>query len=78
MTRDFLTGGYVQADKIYCGVQTPDKKGKNHRAWFWLYLAPTKGVIFDFEITRGRGLAQRFVQELPMITPAACSGKLAK
>lgn len=60
MARDLLTGGYIQADETYCGVQTPEKKGQNHRAWFWQYSAPAKGVIFDFEMTRGREVPQRF------------------
>jgi transposase len=60
MKRDLLTGGYIQADETYCGVQTPDKKGENHRAWFWQYSAPTKGVIFDFEMTRGREVPKEF------------------
>jgi transposase len=60
MARDLLTGGYIQADETYCGVQTPEKKGENHRAWFWQYSAPAKGVIFDFEMTRGREVPQKF------------------
>jgi transposase len=60
MKRDLLTGGYIQADETYCGVQTPDKKGENHRAWFWQYSAPGKGVIFDFEMTRAREVPQKF------------------
>ena len=60
MKRDLLTGGYIQADETYCGVQTPDKKGENHRAWFWQYSAPAKGVIFDFEMTRGREVPREF------------------
>jgi transposase len=60
MARDLLTGGYIQADETYCGVQTPEKKGENHRAWFWQYSAPAKGVIFDFEMTRGREVPQNF------------------
>ena len=60
MRRDLLTGGYVQADETYCGVQTPDKKGENHRAWFWQYSAPMKGVIFDFEMTRAREVPREF------------------
>ena len=31
MKRDLLDGGYVQADETHVGVQTPDRKGKNHR-----------------------------------------------
>jgi transposase len=60
MARDLLSGGYIQADETYCGVQTQEKKGENHRAWFWQYSAPAKGVIFDFEMTRGREVPQKF------------------
>ena len=63
MKRDLLTGGYIQADETYCGVQTPEKKGVNHRAWFWQYSAPTKGVIFDFEMTRGREVPKEFFKD---------------
>ena len=52
MLRDLLTGGYVQADETYCGVQTPEKKGQNHKGYFWQYSSPGKGVVFDFEMTR--------------------------
>ena len=60
MARDLLRGGYIQADETYCGVQTQEKKGQNHRAWFWQYSAPAKGVVFDFEMTRGREVPQKF------------------
>jgi transposase len=52
MKRDLLTGGYIQADETYCGVQTPERKGQNHKAFFWQYSSPGKGVVFDFEMTR--------------------------
>ena len=52
MLRDLLASGYVQADETHVGVQTPDKKGQLHRAYFWQYSAPGKGVVFDFEMTR--------------------------
>lgn len=52
MKRDLLTGGYVQADETFVGVQTPEKKGQNHKAFFWQYSSPGKGVVFDFEMTR--------------------------
>ena len=63
MKRDLLAGGYIQADETYCGVQTPDKKGENHRAWFWQYSAPSKGVIFDFEMTRAREVPKEFFKD---------------
>lgn len=52
MKRDLLTGGYIQADETPIGVQTPEKKGANHRAYFWQYSSPGRGVVFDFEMTR--------------------------
>ena len=52
MKNDLLAGPYVQADETYVGVQTEEKKGKNHTGYFWQYSAPSKGVIFDFKMTR--------------------------
>ncbi len=50
--RDLLAGDYIQADETYVGVQTKEKKGENHTAYFWQYSSPGKGVVFDFEMTR--------------------------
>ena len=77
MRRYLLTGGYIQADdrgprgqvfvrgvvETHVGVQTPEKKGENHRAFFWQYSAPTKGVVFDFERTRSKKVAQEFFKD---------------
>ena len=63
MKRDLLTGGYIQADETHVDVQTPDKKGENHQAWFWQYSAPGKGVIFDFEMTRGKDVPKTFFKD---------------
>src|ERR1039458_9041057 len=63
MKRDLLTGGYIQADETHVDVQTPDKKGKNHKAYFWQYSAPMKGVIFDFEMTRSKQVAKEFFKD---------------
>ena len=52
MKRDLLAGNYIQADETYCGVQTDEKKGKNHTGYFWQFSAPGKGVVFDFRMTR--------------------------
>jgi transposase len=52
MKSDLLAGPYVQADETYVGVQTEEKKGKNHTGYFWQYSAPGKGVVFDFKMTR--------------------------
>ena len=63
MKRDLLAGGYIQADETHVGVQTPDKKGSNHRAFFWQYSAPGKGVVFDFEMTRSKKVATEFFKD---------------
>jgi hypothetical protein len=63
MKRDLLTGGYIQADETHVDVQTPDKKGENHRGFFWQYSAPMKGVVFDFEMTRSRQVAKEFFKD---------------
>ena len=63
MKRDLLTGGYIQADETYVGVQTPEKKGQNHRAFFWQYSAPARGVVFDFEMTRSKKVAKEFFRD---------------
>ena len=52
MKSDLLAGPYIQADETYVGVQTAEKKGKNHTGYFWQYSSPGKGVVFDFQMTR--------------------------
>jgi len=63
MKRDLLQGAYIQADETYVEVQTPEKKGENHRAYFWQYSAPAKGVVFDFEMTRSKKVAEEFFKD---------------
>jgi transposase len=60
MKIDLLAGNYIQADETPIGVQTPDRRGDTHRAYFWQFSAPGKGVIFDFEMTRRKKVAQTF------------------
>ena len=61
--RDLLTGGYIQADETHVDVQTPDKKGENHRAFFWQFSAPGMGVVFNFEMTRSKKVAKEFFKD---------------
>src|SRR6516165_4739999 len=63
MKRDLLQGAYIQADETHVAVQTPEKKGENHRAYFWQYSAPGKGVVFDFEMTRSKKVAEEFFKD---------------
>ena len=63
MARDLLAGSYIQADETHVGVQTPDKKGNNHTAYFWQYSAPGKGVVFDFKMTRSKEVPKEFFKD---------------
>jgi transposase len=63
MKCDLLAGNYIQADETYVGVQTDEKKGRNHTAYFWQYSAPRKGVVFDFEMTRSKDVPKAFFKD---------------
>ncbi len=52
MKREVLSGTYIQADETPVGVQTHDKRGRNHQAYMWQYGSPGKGVVFDFRMGR--------------------------
>jgi transposase len=52
MKRELLAGAYIQADETPVGVQTHDKRGRNHQAYLWQYGSPGKGVVFDFRMGR--------------------------
>jgi transposase len=59
MKREVLAGTYIQADETPIGVQTHDKRGRNHQAYMWQYGSPGKGVVFDFRMGReGEGPKQ--------------------
>ena len=45
------------------GVQTDEKKGTNHTAYFWQYGSPGKGVVFDFRMGRDREGPRRFLND---------------
>lgn len=61
MKRDLLAGHYIQADETPVGVQTHEKSGSNHQAYFWQYGAPGKGVVFDFRMGRDRDGPRQFL-----------------
>jgi transposase len=59
MKREVLAGTYIQADETPIGVQTHDKRGRNHQAYMWQYGSPGRGVVFDFRMGReGEGPKQ--------------------
>jgi transposase len=52
MKREVFSGNYIQADETPIGVQTHDKRGRNHQGYMWQYGSPGKGVVFDFRMGR--------------------------
>jgi transposase len=61
MKRELLAGTYIQADETPVGVQTHDKRGRNHQAYMWQYGSPGKGVVFDFRMGRDGGGPKQFL-----------------
>lgn len=61
MKRELLGGSYLQADETPVGVQTHDKRGRNHQAYLWQYSSPGKGVVFDFQMGRSSAGPKEFL-----------------
>jgi transposase len=61
MRKELLASSYIQADETPVDVQTHDKRGKNHQAYFWQYGTPGGGAVFDFRMSRGREGPARFL-----------------
>ena len=59
---ELLAGGYIQADETTVPCQTPEKTGRNHRAYLWEYSVPGGLVVFDFRMGRGRDGPKEFLQ----------------
>jgi transposase len=51
---ELLSGHYLQVDETTMPCQTPEKTGRNHRAYLWEYGRPGGAVVFDFQMGRGR------------------------
>jgi transposase len=61
MSRELLAGSYIQADETPVGVQTHDKRGKNHTAFLWQYGSPGGSAVFDFRMGRERDGPKQFL-----------------
>jgi len=59
---ELLAGGYLQADETTMPCQTPEKTGRNHRAYIWEYSVPGGAVVFDFRMGRGRDGPKEFLK----------------
>lgn len=55
LLRQVFSQDYLQADETHSRVLDKRKKGTTHRGYYWVYLAPLKGlVLFDYLEGRGR------------------------
>jgi len=53
--RQVLGQGYLQVDETPIQVLDPNKKGKTHRGYYWVYYSPIQRmVLFDYQEGRGR------------------------
>jgi hypothetical protein len=62
MRLELLAGGYLQADETTMPCQTGERTGRNHRAFMWEFSQPGKGVVFEFQMGRGRAGPKKFLQ----------------
>ena len=53
LRQEALQSGYLQVDETTIPVQDTQKKGKTHRGYYWVYLAPEKHVVV-MEYRKGR------------------------
>jgi transposase len=61
MGRELVSGPYIQADETPVDVQMHDRRGHNHQAYLWQYGRPGGGVVFDFQLGRGRDGPKKFL-----------------
>jgi transposase len=61
MRCELLGRSYIQADETTVDVQMHDGRGQNHQAYLWQYGTPGGGVVFDFQLGRGRDGPKKFL-----------------
>jgi len=59
---DLFEGGYLQADETRVPCQSPEVRGRNHRAFLWEYSRPKGPVVFDFQMGRSRASPLAFLK----------------
>lgn len=62
LSKELLESGYIQADETPIRVQDSTKKGKTHRGYYWVYMAPQNGlVVMDYQRGRSRAGPSAFL-----------------
>jgi transposase len=62
MKRGLLAGGYLQADETPIRYLDPDLPGAARQGYLWTYSRPGGDVIFDWQTSRGRAVAEEFLK----------------
>jgi hypothetical protein len=62
MRQELRVSRYLQADETPVAVQTPQVKGRTHRAYLFEYSQPHGVVVFDFQMGRGRAGPNAFLK----------------
>ena len=63
LKQEVLQSGYLQADETTIQVQDRKKKGKAHRGYYWVYLAPEPQlVVIDYRKGRARDGPEAFLR----------------
>jgi transposase len=62
LKKDLFAGEYIQADETRMPCQTPAKRGRHHRAFYWEYSRPGGPAVFDFQMNRARAGPEGFLQ----------------
>jgi transposase len=58
--KELLNSDYIQADESPIGVQDPNKKGRLHQGFQWVFRSPVKGlVLFKYHKSRERKAAEQ-------------------
>lgn len=62
MKRGLLAGGYLQADETPIRYLDPDLPGAARQGYLWTYSRPGGDVIFDWQTSRARAVAEEFLK----------------
>lgn len=58
-----IAGDYLQIDETPIRYLDPDRQGKSHRGYLWVYGRPGGDVCFDWQLGRGKAAATPIVQD---------------
>ncbi len=63
LEKELLKSDYIQADESPIGVQDPNKKGKLHQGYDWVFRSPVKRlVLFKYHKSRERKAAEQVLE----------------